>query len=234
MKNKSIGIIGGVGPQATEYLYGKIIELSQKKYGAKNNDDYPHLIIESLPIPDFISDETKVPEAIEMLKACVKRFSDSKVDRICIASNTVHILLTELQKLTRIEFLSMIDLVSNKCESLGYKKVGLLGTPVLTKSKLYNASLNERGTDLITPNEEELKIVEKIIRGVLSGDNHNVDKVEYIKLMNDIYSQGAEGIILGCTELPLAVDYSVLGKKVINSDEVLAEGIVDFYYNFEE
>ncbi len=54
MNQKIIGVIGGVGPQATSYLYSKVIQLSQSKYCAKNNDEFPHLIVESLPIPDFI------------------------------------------------------------------------------------------------------------------------------------------------------------------------------------
>ena len=221
MKNKTIGIIGGVGPQATQYLYGKITEFAQSKYNAVNNDDFPHVIIESLPIPDFISDRSKVPFALKMLQASVARFS---------ASNTVHILLSEIQKDSNLEFISMIELVSDKCALYGYKKVGLLGTPVLTESELYNKALSSRNIELLTPQKEELHVVEEIIRGVIAGNNQNIDKGKYVALINKLFDQGAEGIILGCTELPLAVDYTVLGKRVINSDEVLAEGIVDYYY----
>ncbi|OGH18783.1 MAG: hypothetical protein A2770_04720 [Candidatus Levybacteria bacterium RIFCSPHIGHO2_01_FULL_38_12] len=230
MKNKTIGIIGGVGPQATQYLYGKIIEFAQSKYNAVNNDDFPHVIIESLPIPDFISDKSKVPLALEMLKDSVARFSASNVSRVCIASNTVHILLSEIQKDSNLEFISMIELVSDKCALYGYKKVGLLGTPVLTESELYNKTLSSRNIELLTPQKEELQVVEEIIRGVIAGNNQNIDKGKYVALINKLFDQGAEAIILGCTELPLAVDYTVLGKRVINSDEVLAEGIVDYYY----
>ncbi len=234
MKNKTIGIVGGVGPQATHYLYGKIIELAQSKYKAENNDDFPHVIIESLPIPDFISDKSKVPQALDMLNQCMIRFSKSQVDRVCIASNTVHILLSELKKSSNLEFLSMIDLVSNKCASYGYKKMGLLGTPVLVESKLYNDKLNELGIELVTPTTEELHVVDEIIRGVIAGSNHTINKEKYIAVIDRLFTEGAESIILGCTELPLAVDYTVLGKRVINSDEVLAEGIIDYYYKSNE
>ena len=230
MRNKTIGIIGGVGPQATQYLYGKIIEFAQSKYKAEHNDDFPHVIIESLPIPDFISDKTKVPEALEMLKQSVSRFEKSAVNKACIASNTVHILLNDLQNNSNLEFLSMIELVSDKCSAYGYKNVGLLGTPVLVNSGLYKEALKSRGIDLLIPTENELNVVEEIIRGVIAGNNHNVNKEKYISVINRLFAEGAEGIILGCTELPLAVDYTVLGKRVINSDEVLAEGIVDYYY----
>lgn len=87
-----------------------------------------------------------------------------------------------------------------------------------------------RNIELLTPQKEELQVVEEIIRGVIAGNNQNIDKGKYVALINKLFDQGAEAIILGCTELPLAVDYTVLGKRVINSDEVLAEGIVDYYY----
>ena len=230
MENKKIGIIGGVGPQATAYLYSKIIQIAQQKYNAVNNDDFPNVIIESLPVPDFISNKDNFPEALAMLKACTQRFTKSEVDRICIASNTIHITIPELSTITPIPFLSMIDLVSDKCLAYEYKKVALIGTPVLTKSGLYNEALYKRNIELITPEEHELIVVEEIIRSVMAGKVNNINKDKYIELINKLFSQGAEAIILGCTELPLAVDYTVLGKRIINSDEVLAEGIVDFYY----
>ncbi|MEI6887064.1 MAG: amino acid racemase [bacterium] len=231
MKSKKIGIIGGVGPQATAYLYSKIIQLAQEKYSAKNNDDYPNVIINSLPIPDFISNKVSIAKALEMLKECVSNFSKSGIDKICIASNTVHVLLSELSSTTKIPFISMIELVSDKCLKYGYKKVALLGTPVLTHSGLYNEALKKRGIEIIIPEDRELIIVEEIIRSVIAGKVIETDKNKYIELINKLFSMGAESIILGCTELPLAIDYTVLGKRILNSDEILAEGIVDYYYS---
>ena len=61
---KKVGIIGGVGPQSTNYIYEKIIQFSQSKYNAKNNVDYPRLVIESVPVPDFISDKNNIEERL--------------------------------------------------------------------------------------------------------------------------------------------------------------------------
>ena len=108
--HKKIGLIGGVGPQATDFIYNKIIELSQKKYGAKNNADYPYLIIESVPVPDFISNNNNITTAKNMLINSIAVFDKAGVTKIAIASNTVHILLPELQLTTKIKFLSIVDL----------------------------------------------------------------------------------------------------------------------------
>ena len=68
--NKKVGIIGGVGPQSTDYIYEKIIEFSQTKYNAKDNADYPRLIIESVPVPDFISNKENIETAEKNVNRC--------------------------------------------------------------------------------------------------------------------------------------------------------------------
>jgi aspartate racemase len=232
--NRKVGIIGGVGPQATQFIYGKIIELSQSKYGAKNNNDYPQILIESVPVPDFISDTTQIEVAKKMLIESVQSLTKAGATRLCIGSNTVHILLDELRKNTEVQFISMIELVAKKCIKHSFSKVGLLGTPVLIKSGLYEQELKKYNIELVLPTESEIEIADSIIRDVLAGQKSFDKKQEYIKALNDLFSRGAQAIILGCTELPLAINYEALGNRTISSDEVLAEGIVDYYYNSNE
>lgn len=230
INNKKIGIIGGVGPQATKFIYEKIIELSQSKYGAKNNNDYPDLIIESLPVPDFISDKNQIEVAKKMLIESTQSLVKAGATRLCLGSNTVHILLDELRKSTTVEFISMIELVAKKCVENKFLKVGLFGTPVLLESGLYKKELEKNGIELILPNKEEIEISDSIIRDVLAGQKIS-KKQEYITALNNVFEQGAQSIILGCTELPLTINYEALGNRIISSDEVLAEGIVDYYYS---
>jgi len=232
---KKVGIIGGVGPQSTNYIYEKIIQFSQSKYNAKKNVDYPRLAIESVPVPDFISDKNNIEEAKEMLINATVSLTNSGATKLCIGSNTIHILLEELKKHTEVPFLSMIELVTNKCVKSGFKKVGILGTPVLVNSGLYTKELKKNGIETINPTNEQMKVIENIIRDVISGSENVVHKSSYIEVLNDLFSKGCEAIILGCTELPLAVDYEAFENRTISSDEVLAEGIVDYYYtNTEE
>jgi len=232
ISNKKIGIVGGVGPQATKFIYEKIIELSQSKYKAKNNNDYPHIIIESLPIPDFISDKNQIEVAKKMLVESIQSLTKGGATRLCLGSNTVHILLDELRKTTEIKFISMIELVARKCVENGFLKVGLFGTSVLLQSGLYKKELEKNNIELILPNKEEIEISDSIIRDVLAGRKIS-KKQEYIKALNDVFKKGAQAIILGCTELPLIINYEALGNRIISSDEVLAEGIVDYYYSEE-
>ncbi|MEK7522216.1 MAG: amino acid racemase [Patescibacteria group bacterium] len=231
MKNiKKIGIIGGVGPQSTNFIYKKIIEFSQAKYGAKNNDDFPYLIFESLPIPDFIGNKKQVPKAKEMLIKSAKILEAAGATKLAIGSNTVHLLIQELQKHVKTDFISVIEEVGKKISKQKIKTVGLFGSPVLIQSGLYEKELKKYGVNVILPNSKQLEISESIIRDVLAGVNNLFLKKEYISLLHSMYDYGAENIILGCTELPQAINYEALNGKTIDSDEVLAEAIVDYYY----
>lgn len=231
MDDKKIGIIGGVGPQSTNFIYGKIIEFSQEFYGAANNSDFPRILIDSVPVPDFISDKSNIETAERMLIESAKTLATAGATKLCIGSNTVHILLEKIKEHTNTSFISMIELVANECKSRGFKKVELLGTPVLVGSGLYQTALEEKKVETILPNHEQLKVVEALIRNVIRGTKSDENKNEYIAVINDMFSQGAEAIILGCTELPLAVNYEALGNRTLNSDEILAKGIVDYYYS---
>ncbi|MFC1790678.1 aspartate/glutamate racemase family protein [Patescibacteria group bacterium] len=125
----------------------------------------------------------------------------------------------------------MTELVAKRCKQLGYKKVGLLGSPVTLRSGLYTKELSKKNIKLILPIETQRKVVDRIIRYVLAGESNEADKEAYIEIITDLISRGAEGVILGCTELPLAINYEALGSKVISSMEVLAGALVDYYYS---
>ncbi|QQS43869.1 amino acid racemase [Candidatus Roizmanbacteria bacterium] len=229
--NKKIGIIGGVGPQATSFIYNKIIDLSQTKYGAKNNNDFPQVIIESVPIPDFISNKKQMNIAKEMLIDTTKSLTNAGATVLCIGSNTVHLLLEDLKKETTVKFVSMLNLVAQECSSRKLKAVGLLGTSVLLKSEMYQRELTDKGIATILPTQEQFSSIDQLIRDVIAGKQNGENKQKYIAILNELYEKGAESIILGCTELPLALNYEALGDRTINSDEILAKGLVDYYYS---
>ncbi len=228
---KKIGIIGGVGPQATAFIYQKLIASAQANHSAVNNDDYPDVLIASVPVPDFISSKEHLDEAKQMLIEAAKGLERAGCQALCIGSNTVHILLKDLENEVTIPFVSMVELVAERCKVLGYTKVALLGTPVLLSSGLYEAALEKREIELIKPNETQVETCDTVIRSVIAGSKEIPVRKEYIEVLSSMFDQKADGIILGCTELPLVLDYEVLGKRVLSSDEILADGITEFCYN---
>lgn len=226
-----IGILGGVGPQATAYIYQSIIRQANANHGALNNDDYPYVVFASVPVPDFISDKAGIPQAKDMLIDAAKGLVGSGCELLCIGSNTVHILLEDIKAAVNTPFLSMVDLVALECKSLNYKKVALLATPVLIESGLYNVKLREHGIELITPTSEQEAVCDEVIRCIIGGKPIEAIRSDYVAVLNAMFDAGAEAIILGCTELPMVLNYEALGNRALSSDEILAKGIVEYYYS---
>lgn len=228
---KKIGLLGGVGPQATTYIYQSIMKQATASHNATNNDDFPYVIIASVPVLDFISDKSNIDTAKAMLIDAAKGLVDSGCEILCIGSNTVHILLKEIEAEVEVPFLSMVELVVQECQNRGAKKVALLGTPVLIDSGIYEEELGKCSIELITPNAEQEAVCDEVIRCIIGDKSIESIKDRYVGVLNAMFDAGAEAIILGCTELPMVLNYEALGSRIISSDEVLAKGIVDYYYS---
>ena len=230
MKNKkAICIIGGMGPQASVYMYKLLIDLSARDFNAKNGEDYPEIIIYSIPAPDFISDKDKKEVVLDMLKKRVKGINTLSISHIGIACNTAHLLLKDLQSVSKAPFVSMIDSVVNEIDS-GIKKVGLLALPLTIKSSIYEDKLEANGIQTILPTNSQLKILDKIIRNVTEGKITKKDQGTLLLIANSLKKKGAQGIILGCTELPLVFPQKYPFLPVYNPVGILAMVLLRKYY----
>jgi len=228
-RKRIIGILGGMGPQASAHLLDLLIELSVKEFGAKNDNDFPEILLDSVSVPDFISNHAGENDALKILKERIKFLN--KIQPLClaIACNTAHILLEDLEMVSNAPFISIIDEVTNSVGRAGLKKVGILATPVTLKSGLYQNALAKFNIESVEPKDRELKILEIIIRNVIADLSSKKDKNLLVTIANKLINSGAEGIILGCTELPLI--FSEEQKfPVFNSLEILAMSLLRKYY----
>lgn len=228
-KNKALFIIGGMGPEASGYLYKLLIDLAIKEFGAKNNDDFPEIILHSVPVPDFISGDKFRDEALKMLEKRVEEANKLNISCISIACNTAHVLLPLLQRMAKVPFVSMIDETLKQVHKDKRGKVGLLGTPSTIKYGLYQSVLKKYGISTIIPSGMQIKTLERIIRNVLKGKILTKDSNNLKNIADNLRAKGAEAIILGCTELPLVFpkNYQL---PVYNSLEILAVTLLQIYY----
>jgi len=223
MKNnkKAIVILGGMEPQASAHLVQILIDKSIKDFNAKNGDEFPEIILDSIPIPDFISDPASIPQALKLLKERVKILSKLKISSFALACNTAHVLFNKLQLTTEVPFISMIDETVDQVDAKGMVRVGLLASPSSIKFGIFQKALGNRNIEVIIPTEKEQFIVETIIRKVIRGKISELDQLKLISIADSLKKRGAQGIILGCTELPL-----VFPKRftipIFNSLEILA------------
>lgn len=227
-RNKSIGILGGMGPDASIYFYKILIEKARRDFSVVKNEDYPDIILHSIPVPDFIIDQNRVDEALTLLKESTKHIAPF-CSVLSIACNTAHLLLDELQSITDTPFISMIDEVVKSVYQAGYKRVGLLATPTTFRSRLYqNAFDRLNGAKVFVPIPSEIEELGSIVMATVGGD-FSKTSVRVKAIADNLVTQGVEVIILGCTELPLVFpkNYRI---PIISSLYTLATPCLHHYY----
>lgn len=229
---KPIVIIGGMGPQASVLLYRKLIEKASSEYGVTANEQYPHIVIQSLNVPDFISSQRREIEAITRMKQAVQTAGMLNPSVVAMACNTAHIFQEQILEGASIPFVSLIELVTQKANEAGYKTVGLVASPTTIATGLYEQSLNAKGMAMIAPTEERQAQLEQIIRSVIAGVAAEPETERLHEIMSSLTSAGAEAIILGCTELPIVFDPQMtVSIKSLDCLDVLASDLLERYYS---
>ncbi len=227
----AIGILGGMGPQASAKLYELIIAGTAKYSPAALDEDFPEIVLLNVPVPNFISNKNNMPEAKRMLIERTKLFEVAGCTINGIACNTVHVLLPELQAVTSVPFLSIPKLVADKVRATGYKRVGLLATPTTLTSTLYDDALSG-ATEIIRPNTVLANQIESYIYKMLDGNLNETDRRDF-KNQVKIYRQenNLDAVILGCTELPLIYGESLDDESVLDTLQLLADGLLQSYFS---
>jgi aspartate racemase len=232
MKGKSIiGVIGGMGPQASCELYRLMIAEARHRYGARGNDEYPEIVIDSVPVPDFLADTKKMEEVASILEDRVKRLTAYGVSTMTLACNTACILSERLQKKTDKRLLSVVDEVAGAV--LGKStKVLILASPTSIRLGLYQLSLSRYGISFVIPRRKDFGELEYIIRGVLGDEQRDGLTKKLVRLTERYLDHAIDGIVLGCTELPLVFPnpYRI---PVYSSLSILAGVLVKRYYTKE-
>ena len=180
---------------------------------ARDGTDFPYIVHLSLPVPDFIANESRRSEALEVIINELKNIGASMNDVIIIACNTAHLLQPDIEQRLNIRITSMVDAAIDYV-SRHYKTIRLLASPTTIRTGLYDKTLKAAGVTVLTPNKEEEQALEMIIRAVISGQaipQSALDKIPITiqseqanaaKYINNYPS--SPPVLLGCTELSCA------------------------------
>lgn len=227
--SKIVGILGGMGPQATCDLFNKIINYTN----AKSDQENIHLLIDNnVEIPDRTSYILgKGPNPITPMVETAVKLRNAGAEMIIIPCNTAHYFYNKLIEAVEVPFINMIEEVGKYIyKSYGKCKVGLLATTGTYEGKVYETYCKKYNVEIVSPNDEDKNFILDLIYKVKAGDmNFNIDKI--IEVLNEFRSNGVNIIILGCTELPLVFDS--LDKNLfknfnfISSTDVLAKRTVE-------
>ncbi|MEI7484181.1 MAG: aspartate/glutamate racemase family protein [Ignavibacteriota bacterium] len=230
---KVIGIIGGVSWASSIDYYKLMNEMVRDRFGSLYS---ANILMYSIPFKEF-SDQERLAEAgdwkpiINMMIESAKRLERGGADFIVIASNTMNSTIEELEKHVKIPFLHIADATGEKIKEKGLKKVALLGTKFTMEHKFYKERLqNKFGLEVVIPSLEERDYINKVIFDELCNNYIVVDsKVQYLKIINRlIKEEGVEGVILGCTEIPMIVKQEDVLVPVFNTTVIHSEAAVNY------
>ena len=223
--NKTLGLIGGLGPASTIDYYRDIIE----KFRLKNGN-YPNIIINSVDMEemmdllnkkDYTNLKNKFIQYIIQLK-------DAKCDFIAIASNTPHIIIEDLKKESSLPINSIVDSSVNYGKEKGYKNVLLTGTSFTMENDFYKNAFKKENINCITPNKEGINIIQNIIYPDLeNGIIKEGKKEEYLEVVNKIIEkEDVDCLALACTELPLLIKEEDIDLPLLNTTKVHINSIL--------
>ncbi len=216
---RKIGIIGGLSPESTLYYYRKFIDLSREMLPPNS---YPTIVIYSLDFGEFsYADWDKRKE---MLLRAAKYLERTGVEVMGIAANTPHKVFPWLRDRVKVEMVSIVESVAEEALKRGMKKLLLTGTKITMEDGFYTDILQRYGLEVMVPNAEERNEIERIIREELTFQN--LRSKEKLKKIIESYARQVEGVILGCTELPLAIKDSDVSVPVLDSAVIHVQNLL--------
>jgi len=225
--HKTIGILGGLSPESTVVYYETIIS----EYRSRLRDQhYPEIIVYSVDFDEY----TEWFGAGEWEKAgrdMAEKFEYMRTagaDFGLIAANTPHRALDTITAGTELPILSIITVTARAVKKAKVKTVGLLGTRFTMQEEFYRRGLEDEGIEALVPEGEDLGRVDEIIYGELV--RHVItdeSRREYLRIIDRLIERGAEGIILGCTEIPLLIKPGDLSIPVFDTTAIHAEAALE-------
>ena len=223
-----IGIIGGIGPASTVEYYNGIWQ------GYKNitgDENYPQIFINSINMAEVLNyvagkDYDKL---IALLAAEIKKLETIGADYIVIASNTPHCVIEEIKKEATAPIINIVEETCKYAKNSGIKKALLTGTLFTMKNDFYKKSLEKYNIECIVPSDDDKNIIHNIIFPKLEdGIIDENDKIKFKEICDKIIKdENIDGIILGCTELPLMIKENDFDIKILNTMEIHIKSILE-------
>ena len=225
---KTIGLIGGMSWESTSLYYSAL------NHGVRETLGGLHSAKICLYSVDFHEIEQlqrlgKWQDTADILVKAAKALEAGGADLFLICSNTMHKVAAEVQAAVKIPLLHIADATANELLTDGITKVGLLGTAFTMQQEFYKGRLVEEfGIEVITPSaEQQQRVHEVIYQELCLGQIDKESKRYYLNVIEDLFDQGAQAIILGCTEITLLVQQTDTSIPLYDTTAIHAQSAVE-------
>jgi aspartate racemase len=226
---KTIGLIGGMSWESSIEYYRILNETVKELLGGLHSAKCVLVSVDFAEI-EILQHEGRWGEAAQQLITAGQNLEKAGADFVLLCTNTMHKLADEIQAGLRVPFLHIADATARKIAAAGIQKVGLLGTRFTMEEDFYKGRLvNNHGLTVLIPEEPERETIHRIIYDELVlGKIRQESKAEYVQIMGRLIQSGAEGIILGCTEIGLLVHQADSPVPLFDTTRTHAEAAVEY------
>jgi len=226
---KKIGLIGGISWVSTSDYYTLINKGINEKLGGLN---FSECLIYSFNYADIKknNDNNDWDSTFKMLLKAAEFLKSGGAEAIILCANTMHLIADKLQNAIGLPLIHIAEETAVEIQKKQIKKVGLLGTKFTMELDFFKDKLTEKGIETIIPSGEEDKdfihytIFEELGRGLVTDET----KKHYLEIANELIKNGAEGIILGCTEIPLVIKEGDLNVPIFDTTLIHTQAAINF------
>jgi aspartate racemase len=219
---KTIGLIGGMSWESTVSYYQIINETIKEKLGGLHSAKIILYSVDFAEIEECQSKGDWDKSAIILADAAM-RLEKAGADYIVICTNTMHKVAPYIQKKIKIPIIHIAETTAEALKKDNVKKVALLGTKYTMTQDFYKEKIQQNGIEVIIPNEKDVEIVNDIIYNELClGIISDKSRREYIRVIDSLKADGAEGVILGCTEIGLLISQEDSSIPIYDTTQIHA------------
>jgi len=226
---KTIGLIGGMSWESSIEYYRIINETAKAKLGGLHSAKSIMYSVDFAEI-EILQHQGKWAEAAQILVDAAKNLENGGADFIVLCTNTMHKVADDIQANVKIPLLHIADATAQLVKDSGIQKIGLLGTRFTMEEEFYKGRLSQKyGLSVDVPNAQEREVVHRVIYDELVvGKIQQHSKEKYINIIEQMVNQGAEGVILGCTEIGLLIHKQDSQVPLFDTTRIHAEAAVEY------
>jgi aspartate racemase len=225
---KTLGLIGGTSWVSTIDYYKYINELANEKRGGLN---YAQILLYSISFNDVkaLADKSDWENLGKLLSGIAVNLENAGAEAIVLCANTTHIVAEKVEKSIEIPLIHITDATAKEILRQGLKKVALLGTKFTMDNDFYRERLARYEIETIIPNDEERTFIHSSIFEELGKNIFTAEtKQKYLEIIGNLHTRGAEGVIFGCTEIPMLLKPEDCPIPSFDTTLIHAQAAVDF------
>jgi len=226
---KTIGLIGGMSWESSSEYYRIINETIRERLGGLHSAECIMYSADFEQIEN-LQHQGKWEELTKLMLNFAQKLEGAGADFIVICTNTMHKMAEEVENNTNIPLLHIADATAEKIIEKGLGKLGLLGTNFTMEEDFFKKRLEEKyNIEVIIPSQNDRRIIDSVIYNELClGIIKQSSKEKYKEVINRLISDGADGVILGCTEIPLLIGQEDVEIPVFDTTTIHAKSAVEF------